>query len=394
MGAAVAAVALNAAIGLVPSSWARAGPARGATLRWVVFALLGAVSAATIGPFLVLVLLACGAVEVAVALRNRSAGTLRRILLAPFWPSGADGWHRRTGLGGLQGRRLSYGGGFVIIPLDAGRCGEPLPLDDECAVSQRGGSRPDHARPGGSDGGRGGLRRCGHRRCAPGHCRRLRSFVPFRPRRRPALRCAAEECGCAGFLVRGRTGRHRRHRRLVDPLGSGDLACVAAGDPRPRPSCGSWRCDAEWCRPWWPWPSSVRWRGSSACPSGVDPRGGDPRGVDPGGDGSGEPVVDRGGTGGVLWRTTSWICRIRSSSWSLRSIRATRRCSTRTKRSLDHCGIAQVTHDHFGVQADQPLGLVSCDLGGRGDRGRGIGGERPSAPDPARRPHDGEVVDD
>ena len=117
-GAAVAAVAVNAAIGLVPASWRRAGPTAARRVRWVVFAFLGAVSAATIGPFLVIVLLVCGAVEVAITLHNRSSGTLQGFFLPVFLAvSGLSG-----GIGALvwvafKVGALSYGGGFVIIPL-------------------------------------------------------------------------------------------------------------------------------------------------------------------------------------------------------------------------------------------------------------------------------------
>ena len=64
-GAAVAAVALNAALGLIPASWRRAGEARARRVRWVVYALAGGAAAATLGTYLVLVLLGCGLVEVA-----------------------------------------------------------------------------------------------------------------------------------------------------------------------------------------------------------------------------------------------------------------------------------------------------------------------------------------
>src|SRR3954452_21414078 len=62
-GAALAAVAVQAAAGLMPGSFARvAGDAR---IRWVVYLVLGAAASATVGPWLVVLLVACGAVEVA-----------------------------------------------------------------------------------------------------------------------------------------------------------------------------------------------------------------------------------------------------------------------------------------------------------------------------------------
>ena len=58
-GAAVAAVAVHAGLSLAPASWGRASSHR----RWIVYGLAGGVAAATVGPWLVLVLLACGALE-------------------------------------------------------------------------------------------------------------------------------------------------------------------------------------------------------------------------------------------------------------------------------------------------------------------------------------------
>jgi chromate transporter len=63
-GAAVAAVAVQAAVSLVPGSWKRAGPMPTARARWIGYALAGAVAAALTGPWLVLVLIGAGAVEV------------------------------------------------------------------------------------------------------------------------------------------------------------------------------------------------------------------------------------------------------------------------------------------------------------------------------------------
>jgi chromate transporter len=67
-GAAVAAVALRAAAGLAPASWRR-GAARP---RWIAYLLVGGLAAATLGSWLVFLLLGCGALEIALR-RFRSA---------------------------------------------------------------------------------------------------------------------------------------------------------------------------------------------------------------------------------------------------------------------------------------------------------------------------------
>jgi len=113
-GAAVAAVALHAAAGLAPASWRRTA----ARPRWVLYALSGAVSAATVGAWVVLVLLGCGTVEVALRRLRSGVGV-----------TGVHAWSllaAATGAGGgvlalawvaFKVGALSYGGGFVIIPL-------------------------------------------------------------------------------------------------------------------------------------------------------------------------------------------------------------------------------------------------------------------------------------
>ena len=111
-GAAVAAVAIHATAGLIPASWSRA-PVRA---RWLGYVLVGTAAAATVGAWLVLVLLACGLLEV--ALRSGVAGSLG----AHLWPVFAV---NDPAIGGLPALAwvalkvgaLSYGGGFVIIPL-------------------------------------------------------------------------------------------------------------------------------------------------------------------------------------------------------------------------------------------------------------------------------------
>jgi chromate transporter len=116
-GAAVAAVAVRAGVGLVPSSWARALVRR----RWVAYAVLGALAGALTGAWLVLVLIACGLAEV--LLRRRWRGDAGLALQG--WPLLAATGAASGGLIALAWTAfkvgaLSYGGGFVIVPLMQG----------------------------------------------------------------------------------------------------------------------------------------------------------------------------------------------------------------------------------------------------------------------------------
>ncbi|MFL5856167.1 MAG: chromate efflux transporter [Solirubrobacteraceae bacterium] len=108
-GAAVAAVAVHAGITLVGPSW-RDTPDR---VRWTLYLVAGAASAATLGPWLVLVLLACGVVELAV-----QRGTSGAALIAPVTAALAGGGNLLAlAWVALKVGALSYGGGFVIVPL-------------------------------------------------------------------------------------------------------------------------------------------------------------------------------------------------------------------------------------------------------------------------------------
>jgi chromate transporter len=115
-GALVPSVALRASTQLIPSSWRRAGEARDARVRWILYAVLGAVSAAVIGAYVVVALLACGATELVV---RSDRGAKRTHAFVPALAAPV------LGLGGLAALAwvalkvgaLSYGGGFVIIPL-------------------------------------------------------------------------------------------------------------------------------------------------------------------------------------------------------------------------------------------------------------------------------------
>jgi chromate transporter len=131
-GAAVAAVAVRAGLGVAAPIWSRAAPRRRA--RVLGYGLAGAAGAALAGAWLVLVLLACGAVEL---LDRASAGPpagLPALWLPWSWRPGrgvvpGSGPLALLAAGAAPGGTLSlvwtalkvgalaFGGGFVIVPL-------------------------------------------------------------------------------------------------------------------------------------------------------------------------------------------------------------------------------------------------------------------------------------
>jgi len=152
--AAVPAVALGAALSLAPASWRRAGAPRPSHVRWTCYLLAGGVAAALIGPFLVLVLVGCGLLELLVRTPPRHPawvpgsprqgtapaaggagpaelppGAKRRgallaepsALLAlagsPVLQASAAAGLLSVAWVAFKVGALSYGGGFVIIPL-------------------------------------------------------------------------------------------------------------------------------------------------------------------------------------------------------------------------------------------------------------------------------------
>ncbi len=136
-GAAVPAVAVQAAVSLLPASRKRMAAARATRVRWLAYLAAGAVAVATAGPFVVAVLLACGLAEVAIHLRagpgppavpgppagpGSSAGGVLGGLPFLAGPAIAGPAIAAAGIGALawiaiKVGALSFGGGFVIIPL-------------------------------------------------------------------------------------------------------------------------------------------------------------------------------------------------------------------------------------------------------------------------------------
>jgi chromate transporter len=114
-GAAVAAVAVQAARGLTAPSFDHVRGSTARTVRWVGYVAIGAAAAAVLGAYLVLALLACGLIEM---IQRRAEHLASVGLLLPG----------SVGVGGIGALAwtafkvgaLSFGGGFVIIPLMQG----------------------------------------------------------------------------------------------------------------------------------------------------------------------------------------------------------------------------------------------------------------------------------
>jgi chromate transporter len=112
-GAAVAAVAVHAAWSLLAPAWSRTPTDR----RWRLgaYSVLGGASAATLGPWLVVVLLGCGLAEV--RWRRSFAGGLALTPFPVLLATVTAGTLASLAWVAFKVGALSYGGGFVIVPL-------------------------------------------------------------------------------------------------------------------------------------------------------------------------------------------------------------------------------------------------------------------------------------
>jgi chromate transporter len=110
--AAVAAVAVQAGLGLLGPSHSRA---HAHCARWFSYVAAGLIATVLIGPYLVLVLLACGLAEMS----TRTGRSVVALLPLPLAAVGVGGLGSLAWVA-LKVGALSYGGGFVIIPLMQG----------------------------------------------------------------------------------------------------------------------------------------------------------------------------------------------------------------------------------------------------------------------------------
>jgi chromate transporter len=119
-GAAVAAVAVQAARSLLGPSWDRVRDRRAREVRWVAYVVVGTAVSALFGPYVVLALVVCGALELVLESRLQPAVGAHGPLAFVGATAAASG-----GIGALcwtafKVGALSFGGGFVIIPLMQG----------------------------------------------------------------------------------------------------------------------------------------------------------------------------------------------------------------------------------------------------------------------------------
>ena len=116
-GAAVAAVAVRAGSELVGPSYHHAMEGHGHRPRWLIYLLAGVLGAILVGPYLVLVLLACGLFELVRRGWFSGASALIWKPAALTTAAASSGGIGALAWTALKVGALSFGGGFVIIPL-------------------------------------------------------------------------------------------------------------------------------------------------------------------------------------------------------------------------------------------------------------------------------------
>ncbi len=119
-GAAVAAVALAAARGFLAPSIERARGQRAREVMWAVYLLAGGAGAVFAGPYLVVVLVGCGLLELARRQRQAPQPSIHAGILGLLAPAAAVGGFGALAWTAFKVGALSYGGGFVIVPLMQG----------------------------------------------------------------------------------------------------------------------------------------------------------------------------------------------------------------------------------------------------------------------------------